>query len=108
MSQGKTKSCYSKIFKSQYLLEFLRYGPVFLHLIITFIGFQKAFSNIRSQGAPLLNSRGWRLAPPQDFVAISNVRVDRVKNTFCFTGCPKNKDGNMFWIPSHDTIYLLK
>ena len=83
MSQGKTKSCYSKIFKSQYLLEFLRYGPgFFLHLMITFIGFQKAFCNIRSQGAPLLIFRGWRLAPPQDFVAISNVRVDRVKIDF--------------------------
>ena len=79
MGQGKTKSHYLKIFKSQYLVAFLRYGPIFFHVIITFIGLEKAFCNIMSQGAPLLISRGWRLAPPpQDFVAISNVRVDKV------------------------------
>ena len=67
VGQGKTKSRYLKIFKSQYLVEFFRYGPIFLHVIITFMGFQKAFCNIRSQGAPLLIFRGWRLAPPPGF-----------------------------------------
>ena len=32
VGQGTTKSCYLKIFKSQYLSEFLRYGPDFLHV----------------------------------------------------------------------------
>ena len=59
-----TKSHYLKIFKSQYLVEFLRYGYNFLHVIITFIGFKITFSNIRSHGAPLLISKGWGLAPP--------------------------------------------
>ena len=81
MGQGKTKSHYLKIFKSQYLVAYLRYGPIFFHVIITFIDFEKAFCNIRSQGAPLLIFRGWRLAPPQDFVAISKVRVDRVNKS---------------------------
>ena len=44
--EGKTKSYYLKIFKSQYLVEFLRYGYNFLHVIITFIGFKLTFSNI--------------------------------------------------------------
>ena len=29
-----------KIFKSQYLIEFFRYEPSFLHVIQTFIGFK--------------------------------------------------------------------
>ena len=29
-----------KIFKSQYLIEFFRYEPNFLHVILTFIGFK--------------------------------------------------------------------
>ena len=32
VGQGTTKSRYLKIFKSQYLSEFLRYGPDFLHV----------------------------------------------------------------------------
>ena len=67
VGQGMTKSHYLKIFKSQYLVEFLRYGYNFLHVIITFIGFKITFSNIRSHGAPLLISKGWRLAPPPGF-----------------------------------------
>ena len=33
VGQGTTKSCYLKIFKSQYLSEFLTYGPDFLYVI---------------------------------------------------------------------------
>ena len=66
-----TKSHYLKIFKSQYLVEFLRYGYNFLHVIITFIGFKITFSNIMSHGAPLLISRGWRLAPLPRFSKLS-------------------------------------
>ena len=55
-----TKSHCLKIFKCQYLIEILRYGSDFLHVIITFIGFKITFINIRSHGAPLLISRGWR------------------------------------------------
>ena len=67
-----TKSHCLHIFKCQYLIEILRYGANFLHVIITFIGFKIAFSNIRSHGAPLLISRGWRLAPPPGFLTIRN------------------------------------
>ena len=59
-----TKSHYLKIFKSQYLVEFLRYGSNFGHVIISLIGFKITFSNIRSHGAPCRISRGWRLAHP--------------------------------------------
>ena len=38
--QGKAKSLNLKIFKSQYLVEFLRYGPNFLHVIIALKGFE--------------------------------------------------------------------
>ena len=62
--QGTTKSCNLKIFKSQYLSEFLRYGPDFLHVIINFIGFKITFSNMGSHGAPSLISRGWSNPPP--------------------------------------------
>ena len=67
-----TKSHLLPIFKCQYLVEILRYGSNFLHVIITFIGFKITFSNIRSHGAPLLISRGWRLAPPPGFLTIQN------------------------------------
>ena len=67
VGQGMTKSHFLQIFKCQYLVEILRYGSNFLHVIITFIGFKITFSNIRSHGTPLLISRGWRLAPPPDF-----------------------------------------
>ena len=40
VGQGMTKSRYLKIFKSQYLVEFLRYGPNFLHVIIALKGFE--------------------------------------------------------------------
>ena len=51
-----TKSHHLKIFKFQYLGEFLRYGPDFLHVIINFIGFKITFSNMGSYGAPSLIS----------------------------------------------------
>ena len=51
-----TKSHLLPIFKCQYLVEILRYGYNFLHVIITFIGFKITFSNIRSHGTPLLIS----------------------------------------------------
>ena len=72
VGQGMTKSHCLHIFKCQYLIGILRYGANFLHVIITFIGFKIAFSNIRSHGAPLLISRGWRLAPPPGFLTIQN------------------------------------
>ena len=72
VGQGMTKSHCLHIFKCQYLIEILRYGANFLHVIITFIGFKITFSNIRSHGAPLLISRGWRLAPPPGFLTIQN------------------------------------
>ena len=52
VGQGTTKSRYLKIFKSQYLSEFLRYRPDFLHVIITFIGFQITFSIMGSYNTP--------------------------------------------------------
>ena len=67
-----TKSHLLPIFKCQYLVEILRYGSNFLHVIITFIGFKITFSNIRSHGAPLLISRGWRLAPPPGLLTLRN------------------------------------
>ena len=77
-----TKSHLLPIFKCQYLVEILRYGSNFLHVIITFIGFKITFSNIRSHGAPLLISRGWRLAPPpQNLDPQKYVRPNRVNKT---------------------------
>ena len=61
VGQGMTKSHCLHIFKCQYLIEIVRYGGNFLHVIITFIGFKITFSNIRSHDTPLLISRGWRL-----------------------------------------------
>ena len=49
VSQGETKSQYIKFFKSQYLTEFFRKGPTFLHVIIVFIGSKITFSNLGSQ-----------------------------------------------------------
>ena len=46
VGQGMTKSHNLKIFKSQYLGKFLRYGPDVLHVIINFIGLKITFSNI--------------------------------------------------------------
>ena len=50
------KSCYLKIFKSQYLSEFLSYGLDFLHVIITFIGIKITICNMGSHSTPLLIS----------------------------------------------------
>ena len=71
VGQGMTKSQLLPIFKCQYLVGILRYGSNFLHVIITFIGFKIPLSNIRSHCAPLLISRGWRLAPPPGFLTVS-------------------------------------
>ena len=60
--QGTTKSHNLKIFKSQYLSEFLRYRPDFLHVIMNFIGLKITFSNMGSHGALSLISGGWHLA----------------------------------------------
>ena len=49
-----TKSHYLKIFKSQYLIEFLRYGPYFLHVVINLLGFKITFSNMGAHSAPSL------------------------------------------------------
>ena len=51
VGQGKTKSHNLKIFKPQYLIEFLRYGPDFLHVIIKFIGLKITFCNMGAYGA---------------------------------------------------------
>ena len=64
VGQGTTKSRYLKIFKSQYLSEFLRYGPDFLHVIMNFIGLKIPFSNMGSHGALSLISGGWPKWPP--------------------------------------------
>ena len=84
LGQGDTKSCYLKFLKSQYLAEFLRLGPNFFHVIIIFMGFKITFCNKGSNKAPLLISRGLRLAPPQGFVAISDPRSERVNAPLTF------------------------
>ena len=61
VGQGMTKSHCLQIFKCQYWSNFL-------HVIITFISFKITFIHIRSQGALLLISRGWRLAPHPGFL----------------------------------------
>ena len=61
VDQGTTKSHYLKIFKSQYLSEFLRYGPDFLHVIINIIGFKITFSNMGAHGTPSLITGGGRI-----------------------------------------------
>ena len=63
VGQGTTKSHNLKIFKSQYLSEFLRYMPDFVHVIMNFIGLKKPFSNMGSHGALSLISRGWPKGP---------------------------------------------
>ena len=67
VGQGTTKPQKLKIFNSQYLSEFLRYGPDFLHVIINFIGLKITFSNMGSHGAFSLISGGWPKKPPPTF-----------------------------------------
>ena len=43
VDQGMIKSRNQKLFKYQYLSEFLRYGPEFLHVIINLVGFKFFF-----------------------------------------------------------------
>ena len=47
----------SQYFKSRYLSEYLRHGPDFLLVIITFIGFKIALSNMGSYVAPSFISK---------------------------------------------------
>ena len=50
VGNGKTKSRYFKVYKSQYLIESFKYGQ----LIGTFIGFKITFRSMGSHGAPSL------------------------------------------------------
>ena len=43
VDQGMIKSRNQKLFKYQYLSEFLRYGPEYLHVIINLVGFKFFF-----------------------------------------------------------------
>ena len=56
---GTTKSYKLKIFKPQYLVEFFRYGPNFLQVIIKFVGLKITFSNMEPLGALSLIFGGW-------------------------------------------------
>ena len=67
VGQVTTKSHNLKIFKSQYLSEFLRYRLDFLHVIMNFIGLKITFSNMGSHGALSLISGGWPKKPPPPF-----------------------------------------
>ena len=69
IGQGKIMSHHLKIINSQYLSEFWRYGPDFLHVIITFIGFKITFNNMGSKVAPSLISRGGSLRHPPPVAA---------------------------------------
>ena len=80
VGQGKTKSCYLKNFIFQYLVEFLRYGPNFCHVIIPLTDFKITFCKIRSRDAPCLISRGVALSPTSwVLIAISDLGLERVK-----------------------------
>ena len=46
VGQGTLKYCNLKIFKSQCLIEYMRYGPNFLHVSITCLGFKIIFRNM--------------------------------------------------------------
>ena len=68
VGQGTTKSRYLNNFKSQYLSDFLRYGPDFLHVIIDLIGFKITFCNMGSHGAPsLISGQNNPSRPPPKF-----------------------------------------
>ena len=69
LGQGETKSHYLKIFKSQYLIEFLRYKTDFLHVLIDFIGFKITFRNMGSHGPLSLISGGWSKYHPSMHLA---------------------------------------
>ena len=64
VGQGTTKSCYIKIFESQYLSEL---WEDFLHAIIHFIDFKINFSNIGSYGAHSFISEVVSKLPPPAF-----------------------------------------
>ena len=64
VGQGTTKSHNLKIFKPQYLIDFLRYGPDFLHVIIKFVCLKITYSNMGARGALSLISGGWVKWPP--------------------------------------------
>ena len=76
VGQSTSKFPHLKILKSQYLSEFLRYGPDFLHVIMNFIGLKITFSNKGSHGPLSLISGGWpKKVPPPTLSGES----DRVK-----------------------------
>ena len=52
VGQGTIKLCHLKSFKSQCLSEFFRYGPDFLHVIITFIDLQITISKMGFYSTP--------------------------------------------------------
>ena len=72
LGQGQPKSHYFKFLKSQYLAEFFRQRPNFLHVITIFIGFKMTFCNIGSNKASLLVSQEVALsAPPRRVLQLS-------------------------------------
>ena len=74
---------HKKMAKSQYLVQFLRYGPDFLHVILIFLAFKPTLSNVQSHCTTLMISRGWHFMPlPQVFIASSDLGLERGKFLF--------------------------
>ena len=68
---GQVESKYqsNKIFQSQNLSRYLRWGPSFLHVHLTFIDFKITFSNMGSQEAFSSISGGWALSAPSPTIS---------------------------------------
>ena len=64
VSQGEAKSQFRQIFKSQNLIQFLRFGPNFLHVSSISIEVQSLNSNMGPKTTPSPNSKGGIRYPP--------------------------------------------
>ena len=64
VSQGDAKSQFRQIFKSQNLIQFLRFGPNFLHVSSISIEVQSLNTNMGPKTTPSMISKGGYQIPP--------------------------------------------
>ena len=79
VGRGEVKSQFRQIFKSQNLIQFLRFGPNFLHVSSISIEVQSLNTNMGPKTTPSMISKGGYQIPPPSVGRNGYPLTDRVK-----------------------------